>query len=91
MDNIHKFSITESMKIAATNTRNEEGQIVTEAETAIKWIEDMQEQLFDLSPLSVIPTELNEQRATIEKIYSAVLNMEGDITLLRFMILQIFE
>ncbi|VDO55049.1 unnamed protein product [Onchocerca flexuosa] len=71
------------MKVAVTNTRDEEGQIVMEAETAIKCIEDMQEQLSDLSPLSVISTELNEQRATVEKIYSAVLNMEGDITLLR--------
>ncbi|MCP9258009.1 hypothetical protein DINM_001173 [Dirofilaria immitis] len=61
----------ESMKIAATNTKNEEGQIITEAEGAIKWIEDMQEQLSDLGPLSVISVELNEQRATIEKIYSA--------------------
>ncbi|KAM3720341.1 Microtubule-actin cross-linking factor [Dirofilaria immitis] len=73
----------ESMKIAATNTKNEEGQIITEAEGAIKWIEDMQEQLSDLGPLSVISVELNEQRATIEKIYSAVLDREGDITLLR--------
>uniref|UniRef100_A0AAF5PYW1 GAR domain-containing protein n=2 Tax=Wuchereria bancrofti TaxID=6293 RepID=A0AAF5PYW1_WUCBA len=73
----------ESMKVAATNTKDEEGQTVTEAEAAVKWIENMQEQLSDLGPLSVNSTELNEQRTAIEKIYSAVLDMEGDITLLR--------
>ncbi|EJW73339.1 hypothetical protein WUBG_15755, partial [Wuchereria bancrofti] len=71
------------MKVAATNTKDEEGQTVTEAEAAVKWIENMQEQLSDLGPLSVNSTELNEQRTAIEKIYSAVLDMEGDITLLR--------
>uniref|UniRef100_A0A0R3RSE7 GAR domain-containing protein n=1 Tax=Elaeophora elaphi TaxID=1147741 RepID=A0A0R3RSE7_9BILA len=73
----------ESMKIAATNTKDEEGQTMTEAEGVIKWMEDMQEQLSDLGPLSVISTELDEQRAVIERIYSAVLDKEGDITLLR--------
>lgn len=75
------------MKVAAANTKDEEGQTVTEAEAAVKWIEDMQEQLSDLGPLSVISTELDEQRAKIEKIYSAVLDMEGNITLLRLITL----
>lgn len=78
------------MKMAAINTKDEEGQTVTEAEKAIKWMEDVQEQLSDLGPLSVISEELDEQRAVVEKIYSAVLDKEGDITLLRFMILSIF-
>ncbi|VBB27153.1 unnamed protein product [Acanthocheilonema viteae] len=73
----------ESMKIAATNAKDEEGQTVMEAEEAIKWMEDMQEQLSDLGPLSVISTELDEQRAIIKKIYDAVLDKEGDIILLR--------
>ncbi|KAK6106184.1 Spectrin repeat family protein [Brugia pahangi] len=73
----------ESMKVAATNAKDEEGQTVTEAEAAIKCLKDMREQLSDLGPLSVNSTELNEQRAAIGKIYSVVLDMEGDITLLR--------
>lgn len=85
--NCCKFPIIESMKTAAANTKDEEGQTIMEAERAIKWIEDMKEQLSDFGPLSVISTELDEQRAVIEKIYSTVLDKEGDITFLRFMIL----
>ncbi|EFO27979.2 spectraplakin [Loa loa] len=73
----------ESMKVAAANAKDEEGQTMMEAEAAVKWVKDMQEQLSDLGPLSVNSIELDEQRAAIEKIYGAVLDMEGGITLIR--------
>lgn len=72
------------MKVAATNVKDEESETVTEAEEAIKWIKDMQGQLSDLGNISVNSNELAEQCTAIEKIYSAVLDAEGDITLLRF-------
>ncbi|VDK27651.1 unnamed protein product, partial [Gongylonema pulchrum] len=73
----------ESMKAAAASVKDEEGQTVKEAEAAVIWIRDMHEQLLDLGQLSAVSSELKEQKKAIETIYSAVLNKEGDITLLR--------
>lgn len=76
--------VTESMKAAAASAKDEEGQTVKEAEAVVRWIEDMHEQLSDLGSLSAVSSELAEQQKVIEAIYGAVLDKEGDVTLLRF-------